>query len=86
MNGFSATDRNVTMKSATKQTKGPQSSTPIARVAITCPCCGEEFTPDQVEQVRSVLCEGEDPEMTPAQPKSMLDAMNAELDRPDRED
>lgn len=55
---------------------------PVARVAIACPHCGKEFAPDQVEQVRSVLCGEDDAE----EPATMLDAMNAEIDRPDREE
>lgn len=55
---------------------------PVARVAIACPHCGKEFAPEHVAQVRSVLSSEDDAE----EPKSMLDAMNAEIDRTDREE
>lgn len=54
---------------------------PVARVAITCPHCGKEFAPEHVAQVRSALG-GEAGE----EPATMLDAMNAEIDRTDREE
>jgi hypothetical protein len=54
---------------------------PVARVAIACPHCGKEFAPEHVAQVRSVLS-SEDAE----EPKTMLDAMSAEIDRTDREE
>lgn len=53
---------------------------PVARVAIACPHCGKEFAPEHVAEIRSVLGGEEEG------PGTMLDAMNAEIDRPDREE
>lgn len=59
-------------------------TTPVARVAITCPHCGEEFTPAQVAEVRAAMGESEDA-MEGGPPMSMQDAISRELDDPEKQ-
>lgn len=62
----------------------PQStSMPVARVAITCPHCGKDFSPAQVAEVRSVLGESEMEDDAP--PMTMQEAIGRELDDPERQ-
>ncbi len=55
---------------------------------IACPCCGETFNPQQIQELQQELAEygpgGGEPagEKPDAEPKSMLEAMNRELDDP----
>jgi hypothetical protein len=65
---------------------------------ISCPCCGQPFNDQQLAELKGELAEYGPPDQPvmaapmvaakeeKAEPKSMLDAMNAELDDPKKKE
>lgn len=62
---------------------GKSTTTPASVIGINCPACGHPFTPAETGEVRAALGSAVPP---PApEPKSMMEAMDAELDDPERQ-
>lgn len=68
--------------------KSPEDTTAnqstMSPVAVRCPSCGHQFTDAEESQVRMALDASEDATET-EEPTSMLEAMNQELDDPERQ-
>lgn len=68
------------MENTGDMTKGQSSTAQGGVVGINCPACGHGMSADELEEIRVVLGAQK------AEPRTMLEAMDEELDDPDRQE